>query len=296
MKKKTLGSYPIMSVVFSVTLAVFAMGVMGLLYLFAKIQTDYIKDTISIQVFLKDNLSDSTKANLNIFLQSQKYVAFTKEGTKKITFESKDDAAKKMIQETGEDFVSFLGSNPLKDVYIVNINEIYCSTTNMDKIKYDLQKLPGVFEVNVKQNLVDSIINNIKRINTILVIIVSVLLIVGVLLINNTIKIALFSQRFLIRSMQLVGATKWFIIKPFLYKSALYGLCSSIIAISFLLFIINYINSKFTLLDIRLNLTNHLLDIGLLFVTLLFIGVIICVGSTLISLTRYTKMSLDDLN
>ncbi|WOK09712.1 permease-like cell division protein FtsX [Imperialibacter roseus] len=288
-KKKKLGSYPFVSVVFSISLALFVLGLFGVFFLLTNNLTRFIQDNIEVQVYLNKNVTESEKIQLQKTLADKDYVA-KKEGSQVVLI-SKEEAAKEFIKETGEDFTQFIGDNPLRDLIILKITPDYQSTEKLTQIKSELESIRGVFEVVYLDNLVESINKNLTKIGLVLIGFSAILLLVVVILINNTIKLALFSQRFLIRSMQLVGATAGFIQKPFLMRATFYGLLSAIIASAGLFVLLKYANSKIENLA-DLQRTDELL---ILFGSLLLVGMLVGFGSTYRAINKYLKMSLDEL-
>src|SRR6478609_11419858 len=227
MRKKKLGNYPYFSVVFSITLALFVIGVFGVLIIYSSELERAIRDNVKIQVFLKNNLTESQRLQVEKNLSSRYFIPKDKAV---IQFVSKDEAAKEVIKETGEDFKKFLGENPLRDAFNVRIDPAFHDPKSLAKIKTEVEEISGVYQVYYVENLVESINKNVTKIALILAGVAALLLVTVVLLINNTLRLALFSQRFLIRSMQLVGATRWFIQRPFLFRAMLHGFVSGIIA------------------------------------------------------------------
>jgi len=290
-KKRKLGSYPYLSVVFSISIALFVIGLLGLLVLHSKKLTQLIKENIEIQVYLKKDIAKSELTQIRHSFEQADYISKDKEGKPQIIFISKDQAAKNFIAETGEDFASFLGENPLRDAFTININEYHQSEKIMANIKKDILKLPGIFEVIYVNDLIDIINKNIRNISLILASFATILIIVVIILINNTIKLALFTQRFLIRSMQLVGATNGFIRSPFVLRSMGHGLLSGLIASGLLLGISEYAYTKIEDL-ILLKDVNHLY---MLFGILLLLGAFLGLFSSLRSVNKYLKLSLDEL-
>jgi cell division transport system permease protein len=289
-KKKKLGSYPYSSVVFSITLALFVIGLFGLLLLHTNSLTQIIRENVQVQIYLNTHVTENERIMINKTLSGKEYIA-VKEGKVQIDFISKDEAAKKFIEETGEDFISFLGENPLKDAYIININPDFHTENQMTKIKSEIESISGVFEAKYTENLIESINKNLTKIGMILIGFAVILLTTVIVLINNTIKLALFSQRFLIRSMQLVGARSSFIQKPFLLRAALQGLFSGILAIALLVLVMNYANSKID----ELVLLQDINKILILFISLVFLGLVIGFLSTFRAINKYLKLSLDEL-
>jgi len=289
-KKKKLGSYPFVSVVFSVTLALFVMGLFGLLLMMTKNLTTIIQENVEVQVFLSKNLSQNEVTKIIKTLSSKDYV-IKKEGVAQVSHISKEEAAKEFYEETGEDFVEFLGDNPLRDVVVIKINPDFHEAQNLIEIKKEIGFIRGVHEVAYIESLVSSIRENVKKVSFVLIGFSVILLIVVVILINNTIKLALFSQRFLIRSMQLVGATTSFIRKPFLLRATLFGLVSGLVAIVLLGSLMRYLNTEVDGL-LELLQINQLIILG---GGIILVGIFVGFMSTFAAIRKYMKMSLDEL-
>ncbi len=289
-RKKKLGSYPYVSVVLSITLALFVIGVFGSLVIYSKELERVVRENVKIQVFLKSQVTESQRLQIEKNLSSRYFIS-KKNPETALTFVSKDEAAKQFIQETGEDFKKFLGENPLRDAYLVRIDEAYHDNASLKKIKSEVEKLSGVYQVYYVENLIDSINQNITKIGLILMGLVALLLLTVVLLINNTLKLALFSQRFLIRSMQLVGAKRWFIQQPFILRASLHGLIAGLIASGLLVALLSFATKRVE--DLKLIQNNERL--GLLLGSLLVIGILIAAISTFRAVSKYLKLSLDEL-
>jgi len=289
-KKKKLGSYPFVSVVFSITLALFVIGLFGLLILHTNKLTQLIKENIEIQVYLKKDITDSQRIQVQQALSTKEYAA--KNGDEiLISFISKEQAAEEFIKETGEDFSDFLGENPLRDAYILKIAPDFHENEKLKTIKNDIEEMNGVFEVVYIESLVDSINQNLTKISLVLLGFAVILLLAVVILINNTIKLALFSQRFLIRSMQLVGAKASFIQKPFLMRATLHGILAGVIASVLLYVLMNFANDRVEDLA-TLQEPDKIL---MLFGILLVLGSLIGFSSTYRAIKKYIRMSLDEL-
>ncbi|ELR68057.1 Cell division protein FtsX [Fulvivirga imtechensis AK7] len=289
-KKKKLGSYPYTSVIFSITLALFVIGLFGLLLLHTNKLTEVIKENIEIQVYLEKGITNNQRIQIQKTLSSKDYAALKNEEVQ-ISFVSKEDAAKEFIEETGEDFTAFLGENPLRDAYILRIAPEFHDAAKLKSIKEEIEKINGVFEVVYVESLVESINENMAKIGIFLLGFAAILLIAVVILINNTIKLALFSQRFLIRSMQLVGAKASFIQKPFLLRASLHGVFAGLLASALLYLLMNFANKKIEDLA-ALQETDKIL---ILFVSLLVLGALIGFSSTFRAINKYLKLSLDEL-
>ncbi len=208
-----------------------------------------------------------------------------------IQFISQDEAAKVFLQDTGEDFAQFLDDNPLRDSYTVSIAEEYQTSDQIKEIVEEIQKIEGVFEVTYMADLVESINQNLTKVAIVMGGFILILIFTVVMLINNTIKLALFSQRFLIRSMQLVGATRGFIRKPFLLRAFFFGILAGIIASALLFLIIEYTKAN---IDGFALLQNYTL-LYYLFGGLIVIGAMLSLFSTLQAVNKYLNMSLDEL-
>jgi cell division transport system permease protein len=289
-RKKKLGSYPYVSVILSITLALFVIGIFGALVIYAQELERTVQENVKIQVFLKNHLTDAQRLQVEKSLYSKNFLPKSKK-EKAIQFVSKEDAAKAFIRETGEDFQKFLGENPLRAAYLVNIDPAYQDNDSMQKIKQDVESISGVFQVYYVENVIQSINRNVTQIGLALMGLAALLLVTVVLLIHNTLRLALFSQRFLIRSMQLVGARKWFIQKPFLLRASLHGLVAGLIASALLIGLIYYANRQIEELSLIQN------DERLIVVTasLFALGIIVAVFSTQQAVNKYLKLSLDEL-
>lgn len=289
-RKKKLGSYPYAMVIFSITLALFVIGLFGILLIHASKLSNIVKQSIEVQVYLERNLTETQLVAVQNRLAKKEFIAY--EGNKaQIRFFSKEEGAKEFIKETGEDFLNFLGENPLRDAYILNIGADYANSANLKKIKAELENVPGVYEVQYVESLIDSINSNIQKLSIILLSFAAILVLAVIILINNTLKLALFSQRFLIRSMQLVGATPAFIQRPFLNRATWQGLVSGLLASFMLLGLLQYayyqINELYVLRDE--------FQIGVLLLFLIILGSILGFISSYRAIKKYLGMSLDEL-
>ena len=278
------------SVVFSIFITLLVLGIFGFLMLNATKITSSIRENVELQVYLNKNLGESERIRLSKTLSAKPYT-FIKDGEAQVRIISKEEAANQFIAETGEDFVQFLGDNPLRDLIVVKISEDYQHPDSLALVNKEISAMSGVFEVNYLKNLVKNINDNLTVITFLLLGFSLVLLLAAVILINNTIKLALFSQRFLIRSMQLVGATAGFIQKPFLRRASLYGFLAGLLTCGVLYGLITYLNQKIPDLQ-ELQDRNSLI---ILFAAILILGMIVGFGSSYRAVKKYLKMSLDEL-
>jgi cell division transport system permease protein len=208
-----------------------------------------------------------------------------------LRFISDKEAAETFIENTGEDFTKFLEDNPLRDSYVFSVSEEFQSSEQLALIAKELETQPGVFEISYMTDLVDSINKNLFKVSLIMGGFILILIVTVIMLINNTIRLALFSQRFLIRSMQLVGATRGFIRKPFLIRAFFFGVLAGVLASAILFALLEYTKGN---IEGFASLQNTELML------LLFAGLIISGGclsgiSTLRSVNKYLNMSLDEL-
>ncbi len=243
-----------------------------------------------MQVYLQKTVTENDRIRINKLLSEKEYIA-KKAEKPEIVYISREDAAKSFSSKTGEDFVAFLGENPLRDAFIITIAQDFQTEESMTKIQDELSKTESVFEVAFTPSLVQSINSNAATISIILAGITIIVLLTIVILINNTIKLALFSQRFLIRSMQLVGAKTGFIIWPFVRSAAFHGLVAGILASMLLFATQKYAYTMIKDLN-QIDLGDSLLK---LYALLLTVGIVIGAVSTLTAVRRYLKLSLNEL-
>ncbi len=288
-KKRKLGSYPFASVVFSITVALLVLGLFGWLLLHSTRLGTRIQESVEVQVYLNKNISQSDITKIRTAIASKPYI-LVKE-VPQITMVTKEEAAQQFVEATGEDFKDFLGDNPLRDLFALKVKGSYQSLDSLNRIKAEIEGIRGVFEVEYEESLIESINENLTKIGFILLGVAIFALIVVIILINNTIKLALFSQRFLIRSMQLVGATSSFIQRPFLYRSMMYGFFAGVLSCGIIYGFTVYMNSIIEGLD-DLQDTNGFI---LLFSLILIMGIIVGYLSSLRAIRKYLKMSLDEL-
>lgn len=290
LKKKKVGSYPNAMIIVSLTAALFLIGFCGLLVMQSKKLISIIKQNIEVRVMLDKGLDSTQVAEIQTKIIAKPFVLNT-EGKPSVIFYSKDEAAREFIADTKEDFSSFLGENPLHDSYRVRLNEDYFEDTKLKLIKAELEKIEGIFEVVYQENLADQINKNLTKIYIILATFAVIMLVIIVLLMNNTIRLALYSQRFLIRSMQLVGATNNFIQMPFLKNGAVQGLISGIIAAGLIVGL-----QQIALRQIEgLHILQEYEKLGILLIGVIILGALIGILSTFQALARYLRMTLDDL-
>ena len=287
--KKTFGNFPFLSVIFSVSLSLLLLGIFSFFLLSSIEVKKIIQENTEINIFLNKEISSNQIDQIKRTLFTKDYVLIKDEST--LDFISSSDAAREFSEEIGEDFVSFLGNNPLRDLIILKINSNFFEQEKLTEIENDILKIPGVYEVDYSKEMIEDINTNVRSISLVFGGIFIVLFLISVILINNTLRIALFSQRFLIRSMQLVGATANYILKPFLIRGIAYGLISGVIASAILYSIISLINEKIN----EANMIISFEKLSIIFISLVISGILIVMLSTYTSVNKYLNSTLDDL-
>ncbi|MCX2486317.1 cell division protein FtsX [Pedobacter sp. MR2016-24] len=280
--KKTKTIY--ISTIFSITLVLLMLGILGLILVHAKNLSNYVKENIVLNIIVDEGAKEAD------VLQFQKELN-ANPAVKQTQYVNKELAAKNLTQDLGEDFVNFLGYNPLLSTVDVYLKADYANNKSIDALKANLSKNPVVKEVIYQSSLIDMVNKNINTIGLIVLGFAAILLVISIALINNTIRLAIFSQRFLIKSMQLVGATKNFIRKPFILLAMLHGLIASFIAIIILLGLLYYAQKEIPEIVILRNYT----EFGFVLLFLVGTGILITALSTTFAVSKYLRLKIYDL-
>lgn len=281
-KTRLRSSY--LTLVISVSLVLFLLGVLGLVLINARELSDYFRESFSFSVMLEDGAKEPDIRMLQKDLDAKSYVKSTK-------YISKDEAAVQMKEELGEDFINFLGDNPLPPSIDVYLYAGFTSPDSVAKIEKYVQEYPFVKEVAYPESLLFLINENVKKISLFLLVISAFLFLIAITIINNTIRLSIYSRRFIIRTMQLVGATRGFIRRPFIIQSALHGFLAALISMSLLMGLLYLIEKEFFMMFTFEN-TNLLILLGIF---LIIVGVLINIVSTFFSVNRYLSISEDKL-
>jgi cell division transport system permease protein len=272
------------STVVSITLVLFMLGLLGLLVLHAKKLSDYAKENIGFSIMIKENVKE---AGIMAFLKKLD----TEEFVKSTEYIPKEKAALQLKKELGEDFIGFLGYNPLLPTIDLRLKAEYASLESVNRIEKKLLANPEVKEVFYQKDLLEMVNQNLKRISLIILGFSAVLMIIAIALINNTIRLSVYSRRFVIRTMQLVGATRVFIHRPFIRNGIIDGLISAIVAIGLLMvvmyFLLQEIPELIQMVDLKLYL--------ILIAAILLLGILISWFSTWLSVRKYLRMKTDEL-
>jgi cell division transport system permease protein len=281
-KAKLRSSY--LTLVISVSLVLFLLGILGLVLINAKELSDYFRESLSFSVILDDDAREADIRMLQKDLDAKLFVKSTE-------YVSRDQAAMKMQEELGEDFITFLGDNPLPPSIDVYLFAGYTSPDSVAQIEKYIMGYPYVKEVYYPESLLILINENVRKITIFLLIISSFLFLIAVTIINNTIRLSIYSKRFLIRTMQLVGATRAFIRKPFVVRSIYHGVLAALIAMTLLMVLMYLIEKEFFRL-FSFESTRLIVLLGLFIIVS---GILINTISTWLSVNRYLSISEDKL-
>lgn len=281
-KRRLISSY--FSVVLSIALVLFLLGLLGMLVLNAKKVSDHFKEQVVVTIYLKETAKEVEIKQLEKSLAMADYV-------KSIEYVTKEQAAEFLKAENGEDFMDFVGYNPLQNSIDVHLKADFVTSEHLEKISEEATSKNFVDEVNYDNDLVNLMNENVKRISFWVLVISGIFTVIAVLLINSSIRLAVYSKRFTIKTMQMVGATKQFIRRPFVWKSVRLGIIGAAIALIGMAIVLYYINKTFP----ELGLLNSPALIVLLFAIVFALGVIITWVSTHIATQRFLNLKTDQL-
>lgn len=270
--------------IFGITLVLFVVGIATILVYEAKRISTSVKENVNVELVLNDSVGMAKVTSLQNRIQGKPYVKTTR-------FVSKEEAAKVLQQDLGENFLDILGYNPLYASFNINLYEPYANKDSFANIKADLMKFEGIKQVNVQNSVLESLDKDMRSGTFIILLVAGALLLFAISLIFNTIRMALYSGRFTIKTQQLFGATRWFIIKPFLGRSILNGFISGIAACLLIAGIIFYVDYNLP----ELGLKGDLITFGLLFGAVILFGILISFLSTLTAVFRYLRLKVEDL-
>ncbi len=281
-KRRLISSY--FSVVLSVFLVLFLLGLLGLFIFNAKKLSNDFKEQIAMTVFFKKEANDSIMKAFGDDLKTSKFA-------KTYTFVSKDSAAKQHTDIIGEDFMKFLGENPLQNSYDITLKADFVERKQISKIESQLRTNENVADIVYDKQLVNLVNDNIKNVTWWILILSGFLTLIAVLLINSSLRLSIHSNRFIIKTMQMVGATKSFIRRPFIWRSIKLGLLGSGLAILALIGVLIYLETSFP----NLGILNDKLIVGLILLGVLAVGVLITWISTFFATQRFLNLRTDDL-
>ena len=281
-KRRLKSSY--VSVVVSIALVLFMIGLLGLVLLKSSMITNHFKEKVIMTLFLKDDVSKKQLEDLKASIKEERF-------TKKIVYISKEEAAKAYKRDLGEDFLEFLGDNPLKNGIDIYLSADFVTPEKMSEIEKIFQKNDIIAEVNYDKSLVDLLTKNIKRMSFWLLILSGFFGLVAIILINSSIRLSIYAKRFNIKTMQMVGATKRFIRKPFIWQSIKLGLLGALISLLGLFLTIYYIDKYVP----ALQLLQDYLSLSYIAIAILLSAFMITWVSTFFATQRFLNLQTNDL-
>jgi cell division transport system permease protein len=281
-KRRLRSSY--FSVIVSIALVLFLLGLLGLLVLKTKTISDHFKEQVAVTIFLNDSAKEKDIKVLQSELDTASF-------SKSVIFISKKEAAEQFSKDIGEDFIEYLGENPLKNAINVFVKSDYVTAEKMAEIEASLTENKNVFEVSYDKPLIDLLTKNIQRISFWVLIFSGLFTLIAVVLINSSIRLSVYAKRFTIKTMQMVGATKGFIRKPFLWKGVQLGFLGSTVAILGIVGVMYYLNKAIP----EIQIWNDTLLLGILFGAILTVGIVITLISTLFATQRFLNLRTEDL-
>ena len=281
-KRRLISSY--FSVILSIFLVLFLLGILGLFIINSKKLSDDFKEEIAMTVFFKTEAKDTT---FTAFEEQLKQSDFART----FVYVTKEQAAKEHTDVIGEDFITFLGANPLQDSFDIHLKADYVVNDSIAKIEKELRKNEMVEDIVYDKQLVNLVNDNIQKITMWILIASGFLALVAVLLINSSMRLSIHSNRFIIKTMQMVGATKSFIRSPFIWRSIRLGIIGAVLAILALLAVLYYVDTNYPGLEILQDKPM----IGAVLLAVLLVGILITWISTFIATQRFLNLRTDDL-
>lgn len=282
LKKRIFKSY--LTSTISISMVLFLIGMLGVVLLNAERLAKYVKENIGFTLVMNDNVEEKDIAELLNSLKSTDFV-------KAVEYVDKETAAERLKKDLGEDFTGFLGYNPLLASVDVKLLADYAAPEKLVVLEKKFMEYPQVKEVSYQHDIVSIINENVQKIGLILIFFSALLLFIFIALINNTIRISIYSQRFIINTMLLVGATDRFIRAPFVKRSVWYGIIGALVA-NVLLFVLmlSYARELTGIID-----TDDLKIFGLVFISVLLLGVLISWSSTYLAVNKFIRLKFDEL-
>jgi cell division transport system permease protein len=281
-KKRLRSSY--LSVIVSIALILFLVGLLGLIILKTKSLAQHFKEQVTLNIFLNDMEDVNATANFQKELRNKEY-------TKTLEFVSKEKAAEIMQEEIGQDFLEFLGTNPLKNTINLHLKSEFVTKDKLKEIEQSLTKNKLVYEVSYNRPLIELLNKNINRISLWILAFSGLLTLIAVVLINSSIRLSVYSKRFIIKTMQMVGATKGFIRRPFIWTSIKLGILGALLAIVALIGLSYYIEQQVP--DIKI--LDDIKLMGIVFGGVLLLGILITWISTFFATRRFLNLRTDEL-
>ena len=283
-KRRLRGSYLIS--LMSIMLVLFVLSLFSSLVLFANKISDYIKENVGFEIVMKKGVKEKDIVDFQHILDRKDYVKSTE-------YISQEEATRRLTEDLGEDILEWLGDveNPLLPSIDVRFKSEYANNDSIAKIEQWVMKNKNVKEVYFQKSLIHSIDKNINKIASVLLLIGFVLLIMAVTLISHTVRLAVYAKRFVVRSMQLVGATESFIIKPFMKSFVIQGVIGAFLSLILLsIFLFKVMNEV-----PELALLTSISNIALIYISVIALGVLLTTLSTFFAMRKYLRADIDDL-
>ena len=283
LRRKVRNSYIISTI--SIALVLFLLGSVGYLIFNAVRATDLMKENVAIHLMLKKEITDERTAEIGRALGAH-------EAVKEVTFVPKAVAAENFKEQIGSDFVEFLAFNPLRDAYEVKLRAQYSDKDYIRRFEKETAAWDGIDEVVYQRAVVEQIGTNINKFNLILLLFGSALLVIALILLNNTIRLTIYSKRYLINTMKLVGASKWFIMKPFLLRSILHGVYAWLIAAAMFLALVAGLGEGLPEVTFLAESRPVYYVLG----GMLLLGILISALFTLFAVNKFVRMNTTKIN
>lgn len=271
--------------IISMSLVLFLVGLLCLILFTARDLSIHVKENISLSVILNDDIDTAYTHRIEKYLDSSYFV-------KSQRFISKDEALKELIESLGEDPESFLGYNPLLASFEVKLKADYANSDSIQIIETNLKKFEHINRIAYQKDLVSLVNENVKKISLILLVLVTILTFISLVLINNTVKLTVYSNRFLINTMKLVGATPGFIRKPYIVRGMINGLIAALIALVFLGGMIYYVLHEFALTGMEFSM----FTIVYVVLTVVLLGILLTAVSSYLAVGRFIRMKTDQIH
>ena len=283
-RKKGLKNIHVTSTI-SMSLVLFLVGMVFLLLFVARDMSNYVKENINLSVILDDNITKPEEIRIEKYLMASSYA-------KSVDYISKEAALKDHINSLGENPQEFLGYNPLKASIEVKLHAQYANNDSVKAVEMKLKSFACINRVVYQKDMVSLVNDNVQKVSYVLLGLAAILLFVSIALINNTIRLSLYSNRFLINTMKLVGATPWFIRRPYLIKSMINGLIASGISILSLVGVVFFVQSEFGIPNTLVQSMN-MITVSFMVV---FLGLLLTAASSYFSVGRYLRMNSEDIH
>ena len=281
-KRRVITSY--FSVVLSIFLVLFLLGLLGLFVLNSKRISNNFKEEIAMTVFFKNDANDTIIKAFDEELKTAKFA-------KSYVYVSKEKATEMHKKDIGEDFMQFLGVNPLQNSFDIYLKADYVVNDSIAKIQNRLRKNEMIADIVYDKQLVDKVNDKIQEVSLWILIFSGIFAVISVLLINSSLRLSIYANRFIIKTMQMVGATKSFIRKPFIVRSLILGLIGSLLAVFALIGVLVYFETNYD----NLGIMDNQLTIAAVLLGVVVLGMLITWLSTFFATQRFLNLRTDDL-